>query len=78
MILLVNGIDTGGVISSGLRLYVKMTRQLLVELAKMDGAIVLDTSREKILYANAHLVPDPVIPTEETGTRHKNAERAAK
>lgn len=48
------------------------------ELAKMDGAIVLSNDGKKILYANAQLVPDPGIPTAETGTRHRTAERAAK
>lgn len=48
------------------------------ELAKMDGALILSNDGKKILYANAQLIPDPVIPTAETGTRHRTAERAAK
>ena len=48
------------------------------ELAKMDGALILSNDGKKILYANAQLIPDPGIPTAETGTRHRTAERAAK
>ncbi|MCX8128539.1 MAG: DNA integrity scanning diadenylate cyclase DisA [Clostridia bacterium] len=50
----------------------------LYELAKMDGAIIVSKDLKKILYANALLIPDPSIPTEETGTRHKSAERVAR
>lgn len=50
----------------------------LYELAKMDGAIILKKDLSRILYANAQLIPDPSIYTEETGTRHKTAERCAK
>lgn len=48
------------------------------ELAKMDGAIILSSDLKKILYANAQLMPDPSIPTFETGTRHRTADRVAK
>lgn len=44
----------------------------------MDGAIVLSEDLTRIYYANVHLVPDPTIPTGETGTRHRTAERLAK
>ena len=50
----------------------------LYELAKMDGAIVISKDLSTILYANTLLIPDPSIYTEETGTRHKSAERFAK
>lgn len=33
---------------------------------------------KKILYANAQLIPSPEISTNETGTRHRTAERTAK
>jgi diadenylate cyclase len=49
----------------------------LAELAKMDGAIVVDDSWGTILRANVHLLPDPSIPTSETGARHRTAERVA-
>lgn len=50
----------------------------LYELAKMDGAIVLSGDFKKILFANAQLIPEHTIPTVETGTRHRTAERTAK
>lgn len=49
----------------------------LAELAKMDGAIVLDDAWDSILRANVHLLPDPSISTSETGARHRTAERVA-
>lgn len=49
----------------------------LAELAKMDGAVVLDDSWSRILRANVHLLPDPKIGTVETGARHRTAERVA-
>lgn len=54
------------------------TPQRLFELSKMDGAIILDDEIKKILWANVHLVPDPSIPTDETGMRHQAAERMSK
>ena len=50
----------------------------IYELAKMDGAIILNKEAKKILLANVLLIPDPKIPTNETGTRHRTAERVAK
>ncbi len=50
----------------------------LYELAKMDGAIIISKDLQKILYANALLIPNNTIPTEETGTRHKSSERVAR
>lgn len=49
----------------------------LSELAKMDGGIVLDDSWGTILEANVHFVPDGSIATDETGARHRTAERLA-
>src|SRR5206468_10688333 len=64
--------------SGGFPLDVEFSATRLRELAKMDGAIVLDDSYTRILRAATHLVPDPSIPTEESGTRHRTAERVAK
>lgn len=50
----------------------------LYELAKMDGAIILNETGSKILIANAQLAPDPTITSSETGMRHRTAERVAK
>lgn len=66
------------IISGGFRVDINCTAQRLSELAKMDGALILDDDAERILWANVHLVPDPSIPTNETGTRHRSAERTAK
>jgi diadenylate cyclase len=54
------------------------TGQRIAELAKMDGALVVDAEAGRILRANVQLVPDASIPTDETGTRHRSAERTAK
>ena len=43
----------------------------------MDGAVVLSTDASRIVRANVQLVPDPTIPTDESGTRHRSAERTA-
>lgn len=52
--------------------------QKVYELAKMDGAIILDEETDKILYANVQMQPDSKITTDESGTRHRTAERVAK
>ena len=44
----------------------------------MDGAIIVNPSLTKLAYANVQLMPDPTIPSVETGTRHRTAERVAK
>ena len=49
----------------------------LAELAKMDGAVVTDGAAEVIYRANVHLIPNPSIETNETGTLHRTAERVA-
>jgi diadenylate cyclase len=44
----------------------------------MDGAIFVDRDVTKIISANTFLIPDDSIPSVETGTRHRAAERLAK
>jgi len=66
------------IIQAGFKLDIPFSPEKLYELAKMDGAIIIDDSVTKILAANVHLVPDASIPTSETGTRHRTAERVAK
>ncbi len=61
-----------------MRLDLPLTSQLLYELAKMDGAIIVNDELTKLVYANVQLMPDPKIPSDETGTRHRTAERVAK
>ncbi len=64
-------------VGGGFRINSDLEPSSLYELAKMDGAIVLSSDAKKILVANAHLTPDHLIPTSETGTRHRTAERMA-
>jgi DisA bacterial checkpoint controller nucleotide-binding len=64
--------------SGGIRLDQPFTPQLLYELAKMDGAIIVNEACTRLAYANVQLMPDPTIPSSETGTRHRTAERVAK
>lgn len=64
--------------SGGFKMSARLTAQHLSEIAKMDGALILDNAVETILYANVHLVPDASIPTMETGTRHRTADRVAR
>ncbi len=66
------------IMERGFWINAKFSSQKLVELAKMDGAIILSEDGKKILHANTLLVPDVMIGTRETGTRHKAAERTAK
>lgn len=64
--------------TGGFELDVEFSSTRLRELAKMDGAIVCGTGHTRIVRAAVHLVPDPAIPSEESGTRHRTAERIAK
>ncbi len=64
--------------SGGIRLDAPFRPQLLYELAKMDGAIIVDPALKRLAWANVQLMPDPTIPSDETGTRHRTAERVAK
>ncbi len=64
--------------SGGFPLDSPFTPQRLSELAKMDGAIILAADVSRIARANVHLLPDASVPTVETGTRHRTAERVAR
>lgn len=66
------------IVDGGFSINEDYTSSRLYELAKMDGAIILSSDFKKILFANAQLIPSPEIPTSETGTRHRTAERTAK
>ena len=65
-------------ISGGIHIDVALKPMILYELAKMDGAILLDENGHHIFHANVQLMPDASIDSQETGTRHRTAERAAK
>ena len=69
----VDSISTGG-----FEIEVEFTATGLRELSKMDGAIILDRDMSRMLRAAVHLMPDPSIHTEETGTRHRTADRVAR
>ena len=69
----VDSITTGG-----FTVDVEFTSTRLRELSKMDGALVLDRDATRIIHAAVQLVPDPSIPTDETGTRHRTADRVAR
>ena len=66
------------IVDGGFFINEEYTSSKLYELAKMDGAIVISRDMKKILFANAELIPSYNIPTVETGTRHRTAERTAK
>jgi diadenylate cyclase len=66
-----------GLCTGGFPLDVEFSATRLRELCKMDGAVVLTTDGLRIARAATHLMPDPAIPTEESGTRHRTAQRVA-
>jgi diadenylate cyclase len=70
--------DVSFLFSGGIKLDVDYTPALLYQVAKMDGAIVLNSDATRIAWANVQLMPDPTILSMETGTRHRTAERVAK
>jgi diadenylate cyclase len=78
LLVLADEADIEPVLSGGIRIDTEFSPKLVYELAKMDGAIVLDRAARRIVWANVQLVPDPAIPSVETGTRHRSAERTAR
>ncbi|HXQ00846.1 MAG TPA: DNA integrity scanning diadenylate cyclase DisA [Solirubrobacteraceae bacterium] len=64
--------------SGGIKLDIDYTPAFLYQVAKMDGAIILNANATKIAMANVQLMPDPTILSHETGTRHRTAERVSK
>ena len=70
--------NSQNIFQSGFPINVSFAPEKLYELAKMDGAIILDEDASKILDANVHLVPSSSINTSETGMRHRAAERVSK
>ena len=78
LIVIGDGPEVLAICSGGFLLDAEFTPQRLSELAKMDGAIILASDASRIARANVHLVPNPNVPTSETGTRHRTAERVAR
>ncbi|RJP31946.1 MAG: DNA integrity scanning protein DisA [Actinobacteria bacterium] len=70
--------DVLEVVNGGVELNWEFSAANLFQISKMDGAVVLDEDISRIRFANVHLVPDPSIPTLESGTRHRTAERVAR
>lgn len=64
--------------SGGFPIDIEFSATRLRELAKMDGAIICDANASRIVRAAVQLLPDPSIPTTESGTRHRTAERVTK
>ncbi|MED4073236.1 DNA integrity scanning diadenylate cyclase DisA [Priestia endophytica] len=78
LIVLGNTEEVKKIVDGGFSINCSFSPAHLYELAKMDGAIILSESGNKILYANTQLIPDPSISSSETGMRHRTAERTAK
>ena len=78
LIVVGDGPEVLNICSGGFLLDAAFSPQRLSELAKMDGAIILASDAGRIARANVHLVPNPNVPTSETGTRHRTAERVAR
>jgi diadenylate cyclase len=78
LILIAEAEDVSFLFSGGIKLDVDYAPALLYQVAKMDGAIVLDPGAGRICWANVQLMPDPTILSTETGTRHRTAERVSK
>lgn len=77
LIVLGNNQYVSHVSSGGFQIDVDLTEQALRELAKLDGAIILTSDLTRIVAAGVHLVPPGDLPTAETGTRHRSADRTA-
>ncbi|SJZ47942.1 diadenylate cyclase [Cetobacterium ceti] len=72
------GEDILKIIDGGFKIDCEYTPERIYELAKMDGAIIIDETVNMIYYANVHLQPSVEYTTSESGTRHRTAQRVAK
>src|SRR5205085_10210531 len=70
--------DLSFLFSGGIKLDIDYSPAFLYQVAKMDGAIILNANATRITMANVQLMPDPTILSHETGTRHRTAERVSK
>lgn len=78
LIVVGDGEEVIELISGGFKIDAELHPYNLYELAKMDGAIIISKDVKRIMYANVQLLPNPLIPSYETGIRHRSAERVAK
>ncbi|MEM4181546.1 MAG: DNA integrity scanning diadenylate cyclase DisA [Candidatus Pacearchaeota archaeon] len=65
-------------IEGGFRVNCRFTPQRLFELCKMDGAVVISQDMKRIFYGNVLLTPSTSVSSNETGTRHKAADKTSK
>jgi diadenylate cyclase len=70
--------DFAFMLSGGIKLDIDYTPAMLYQVAKMDGAILINSDATTISWANVQMMPDPTIHSSETGTRHRTAERISK
>ena len=63
--------------TGGFTVNTDFTPTALRELAKMDGGIIVDDDLSTIVSAGVHFSPSASLPTIETGTRHRTADRIA-
>ena len=70
--------EVEAICSGGFQVDVEFSASRLRELAKMDGAVVIDTNGWIIRKANVQLLPDSSIQTDESGMRHRTAQRTAR
>ncbi|MHB8780782.1 MAG: DNA integrity scanning diadenylate cyclase DisA [Candidatus Geothermincolia bacterium] len=78
LIVVGDGPEVLAIVNGGFMMNADFSAPRLAELCKMDGAVIVDYNFSVIRFANVHLVPDPSIPTKESGTRHRTAERVAR
>src|SRR6202167_6713832 len=78
LVVIGDGPEVLSICTGGFLLDAEFSPQRLSELAKMDGAVILSADGDRIARANVHLMPNAAIPTIETGTRHRTAERVAR
>jgi diadenylate cyclase len=78
LVVIGDGPEVLSICTGGFLLDAEFSPQRLSELAKMDGAIIVSSDAARIARANVHLMPSANVPTGETGTRHRTAERVAR
>jgi diadenylate cyclase len=78
LVVIGDGPDVLSICTGGFLLDAEFSPQRLSELAKMDGAIIVSGDASRIARANVHLMPSASVPTSETGTRHRTAQRVAR
>ncbi|MCI9585063.1 MAG: hypothetical protein HFH45_00260 [Bacilli bacterium] len=78
LIIIGGGENLNEIMDGGFYVNQSYSPEKIFELAKLDGAIILNSSMDTIIAANVQLLPLKNIQTFETGMRHRTAERVAK